>query len=148
MKNILQLIKNESKKIAILGLLMQLFLFASPVFALPTGLVSIVPDACYAKPTQNADGTVTVSCGWKELIQMGQNFMNDAIYFAAMFAVISIVYAGFIFMKSGDSSSGRDKAKGIMWNVILGIFYTLAAWLLITTVLKFLEVKSGFSLLG
>lgn len=147
MKNILQKIKKESKKIAILAILFQAFFFASPALALPTGLVPIVPDACYAKPTVGADGRVTVTCGWNEFMQMGQNIINDAIYFAAMLAIISIVYAGYLYMTSGDDAGARKTANKVLWSVVQGIFFTLAAWLLVTTILKFLEVKDGFSLL-
>lgn len=145
MKNIFHSIKRESKKLAAISLALQLFLFASPVLAY--GLVSIVPDSCYAKPSQGADGRVSVTCGWNELIQMGQNIITDAIYFAAMLAIVSIVYAGYLYMTSGGDAGARKTANKVLWNVVMGIFFTLAAWLLVTTILKFLEVKDGFSLL-
>lgn len=127
-------------------ILMALVAAPTPVQAI--GLVSIVPDSCYERVTVDGNGKVTVKCGWNELMQMGQNVMTDAIYLAAMAAVISITYAGYLLMSSGGDSGAVKKGKEILWKVVVGIFFTLAAWLLVNTILKFLQVKDGFSLLS
>lgn len=119
----------------------------SPVVVDAAGLTSFVPDECYAKPTQGANGQVKVQCGWEQLMKMGQNVIRNAIYLAAMAAVIAIVYAGYLYMTSGDDTGARKKANGIFGNVIKGIFFTMAAWLLVATMLKFLGVKDAYSLL-
>lgn len=110
-------------------------------------LVPFVPDECYAKATQDASGRVSVNCGWAQLMKMGQNIIRNAIYLAAMAAVISIVYAGWLYMSSGDDAGQRKAANKIFGNVIKGIFFTMAAWLLVATMLRFLGVDNAFSLL-
>lgn len=119
----------------------------SPVAVDAAGLTSFVPDECYGKATQGANGQVTVQCGWEQLMKMGQNVIRNAIYLAAMAAVVAIVYAGYLYMTSGDDAGARKKAHGIFGNVIKGIFFTMAAWLLVATMLKFLGVKDAYSLL-
>lgn len=119
----------------------------SPVVVDAAGLTSFVPDECYGKATQGANGQVTVQCGWEQLMKMGQNIIRNAIYLAAMAAVIALVYAGYLYMTSGDDPGARKTAHGIFGNVIKGIFFTMAAWLLVATMLKFLGVDDAFSLL-
>ncbi|MCF7865200.1 MAG: hypothetical protein K9M11_01725 [Candidatus Pacebacteria bacterium] len=121
--------------------------FISPVVVDAAGLVSFVPDECYGKPVQGANGQVTVACGWPQLMKMGQNILQNAIYLAAMAAVVSMVYAGYLYMTSGDDTGARKTANGIFGNVIKGIFFTMAAWLLVATMLKFLGVDNAYSLL-
>lgn len=119
----------------------------SPLAVTAAGLTSFVPDECYGKATQGANGQVTVKCGWEQLMQMGQNIIRNAIYLAAMAAVIALVYAGYLYMTSGDDTGARKTAHSIFGNVIKGIFFTMAAWLLVATMLKFLGVKEAYSLL-
>lgn len=111
------------------------------------GLTSFVPDECYGKPVQDASGNIKVTCGWEQLMKMGQNIIRNAIYLAAMAAVVSMVYAGYLYMTSGDNAGARKTANGIFGNVIKGIFFTMAAWLLVATILKFLGVDNAYSLL-
>jgi uncharacterized protein (UPF0212 family) len=123
-------------------------MFAAPLTAsAAVGMTSFVPDECYGKATQDGNGQVTVNCGWNQLMQLGQNILRNAIYLAAMLAVVSIVYAGYLFMTSGDNEGARKTAKEILGKVIVGIFYTMAAWLLVATILKFLGVDDAYSLL-
>ncbi len=136
----------------VLTLMMMCIIFVVPLSIPLTadaapGLTSFVPDECYGKATQGSDGRVSVQCGWDQLMQMGQNIIRNAIYLAVMAAVISIVYVGYLLMTSGDNEGNRKKAKEIMGKVIAGIFYTMAAWLLVATILKFLGVQDAYSLL-
>jgi hypothetical protein len=133
--------------------LMTLFLvFVAPI-AVPVtvdaapGLTSFVPDECYGKAALDSEGRVSVQCGWNQLMEMGQNIIRNAIYLAAMAAVISLVYVGYLLMTSGDNEGNRKKAKEIGGKVIAGIFYTMAAWLLVATILRFLGVQDAYSLL-
>lgn len=142
------LIKNSIRTMAVF--LVGLSVLMSPILmhtVSAQGLTSFVPDECYGKATQGADGRVSVKCGWEQLMQTGQNVIRNAIYLAAMAAVISLVYVGYLYMTSGDNEGNRKKAKEVMGKVIAGIFFTMAAWLLVATVLKFLGAKEAYSLL-
>ena len=129
-------------------LMLMLTIFVAPlaVNAAP-GLTSFVPDECYAPAKLGANGQVSVQCGWDQLLKMGQTIIRNAIYLAAMAAVVSLIYVGYLFMTSGGNEGNRKKAKEILGKVVAGIFYTMAAWLLVSTILKFLGVKQAYSLL-
>lgn len=136
----------------ILTLIMLCLVFVAPLIMPLTadaapGLTSFVPDECYSEATLDSEGRVSVQCGWKQLMQMGQNIIRNAIYLAAMAAVISLVYVGYLLMTSGDNEGNRKKAKEIGGKVVAGIFYTMAAWLLVATILRFLGVQDAYSLL-
>lgn len=125
-----------------------LIVCATPFALNAQGLTSFVPDECYGAATQDKiTGRLSVNCGWEQLMQMGQTIIRNAIYLAVMASVVAIVYSGYLLMTSGDNEGNRKKAKEIMGKVIIGIFYTMAAWLLVATILKFLGVDNAYSLL-
>ncbi len=102
----------------------------------------IVPEC---KRTVN--GRTINACGYQDLIKLGINIMNFAIYLMAILAVISFVYAGFLYMSSAGNQSQISKAHGIFTKVALGIFFTLGAWLIVHQIAVWLGVKEGFTLL-
>lgn len=113
-----------------------LALYAVPAISIAAGFVPIVPECQNDK------------CEWEDLIKMGQNILNDAVYLAAILAVVSIAYAGYLYVTSGGSDSQIKKAHDVFGKVIWGIFLTLGAWLIVHEVLKYLGVTDpGFSLL-
>ncbi len=132
------------------GILLSPFLITSHIAnAAGEGLVPFVPTKCYDAPKKdNVTGVVSVTCGWPELMELGRNIIKNAIYLAFMAAIISTVYAGYLFMTSGGDEGNRKKGKEILWKVVQGIFFTLVAWLLVATILKFLGVNQAYSLLS
>lgn len=139
--------------IVMASVMLSMFVFVAglvpvQVSAAPSGMTSFVPDDCYKPATQDKDtGQLSVKCGWNQLVELGQNILRNAIYLAVMIGTVAIVYAGYLFMSAGDNESTRKEAKGILWNVVLGIVYTMVAWLLVWTILNFLGVESSFRLL-
>lgn len=117
-------------------LLVVLMLFLTPIAAQAVEFKTIVPDCPNDK------------CGWEQLIEMGQNIINAAVYLVAILSVISIAYAGYLYVTSGGSDSQIKKAHEVFGKVIWGIFLTLGAWLIVHEVLKYLGVGDSFSLLG
>jgi hypothetical protein len=85
------------------------------------------------------------SCGWNDLIQVGQNVIQDAVVFVAMAAVLSITYAGYLYATAGGSDSQIKKAHEVFGKVVWGIFFTLGAWLLVYTILDWMEVEPEFT---
>jgi hypothetical protein len=129
-------------------LLIFVCLLSVPFVLNAQGLTSFVPDECYNAPVWNKEtGQVSVKCGWDQLMQMGQTIIRNAVYLAVMAATLAIVYVGYLLMTSGDNEGNRKKAKEIMGKVFTGIFYTMAAWLLVATILRFLGVDDAYSLL-
>ena len=52
-------------------------------------------------------------------------------------------YAGFLMIFSGGESGKRTKAKGIFWNVALGLILAAASWLIIHTILGIVGYNTG-----
>lgn len=119
--------------LAILGL----FLLQVPEIANAAVLVSIVPDEC----------TKGAPCGWIGLIKMGQNILHDAVVFVGMAAVVSITYAGYLYITSQGNDKKISDAHAIFEKVVWGIFFTLGAWLLVYSITDWLGVNSDFKAL-
>lgn len=71
------------------------------------------------------------NCTWNNLIEAVQRFFDFLIPFALFFTVVVLTYAGFFYMKSGTNPSDRTKANRMFQNVAIGIFFILAAWLIV-----------------
>ena len=126
--------------VAVLGLMCLTFLILPlAVFAAEPG--PLVPEC-------TGSGGVDGACGYNDLIKLGQNFLTWAIYLAMLAAVVAIVWAGFLYLSSGGDTGKIKKAHDIMWKVITGIVVTLAAWLIVQSVLKWLGVASDWTLLN
>ena len=69
-------------------------------------------------------------------IRLGQNIINFFVAAASFIGVGMLIYAGFLLLTSGGNTSGRDSAKRIIWNVLIGLVIVLIAWLAIDTVMK------------
>ncbi len=82
------------------------------------------------------------NCNFDDLIKATKRVTDFAAKFTLMFSVIVIAWAGFIYLKSGGSSSERDKANKMLLSVAKGIAFILAAWLIVTLITNSLLDKS------
>ncbi len=125
-------------------------------------LVLTLPHAVSAAPAANGfegrgimpncrhtvNNRVLNACNYNDLIQLGINLMQFAIYIMAICSVIAFVYAGYLYMSSGGDSGALKKAHQIFTNVALGIFFTLGAWLIVKQITVWLGVvDKDFTLL-
>ncbi len=99
-------------------------------------LVPIVPESCN-----------TGTCGWEQLVQMGQNFLRDAVVFVGIAAVLSITYAGYLYATAGGNDGQIKKAHEVFGRVVWGIFFTLGAWLVVYSVTDWIGVNDEFKAL-
>jgi len=85
-------------------------------------------------------------CSACDLVALAQNIINWFIYAAGVAAVLMFAYAGIIYATSATNPEQIAKAHKIFWNVLLGMVFVLAAWLIIDTIMKALyrtESKFG-----
>lgn len=82
-------------------------------------------------------------CGYCELLTTGQNVVNFIVYFAVFVAILMFVYAGFLYVTSGANEGNIGTAHRIFWSVLIGLFITLASWLIIDTIMKTFYVGSA-----
>ena len=71
-------------------------------------------------------------------VRLGQNIINFFVAAASFIGIGMLIYAGFLLLTSGGNTGGRDNAKRIIWNVLIGLVIVLIAWLAIDTVMKYL----------
>jgi hypothetical protein len=87
----------------------------------------IFPSAC------NCPGS---AAAWGCILQTFQNVLTFAVFLAVVALTIFIAMAGFDYMTSGGSAEKRSAANKRIINVVLGLFITLAAYLLIDSLMK------------
>lgn len=88
---------------------------------------------------------VAVKCDFTALITLGYRIIDFLLFkFAAPFAVILFMWAGFLFMFKSSSEGEISKAKGIFWNVVIGFVVALAAFLIVKLVLTGLGVSGEY----
>ncbi len=74
-------------------------------------------------------------CDFNAAIYAISGFVKLIIYAIIPVSTIAFAYAGFLFMTAGDNSGQISKAKGIFWTVVKGTVITLAAWLIVNTIM-------------
>jgi hypothetical protein len=94
--------------------------------------------------TKLVDGQFTDPCNFEHFVELGRRIINLAIYLAIPLAALSFAWAGFTILTAGGNMGQRDKGKKIFTKVAIGLFWVLAAWLVINTILSAL-LKDGYS---
>ncbi len=120
LKNILS---KTSLSIQIIALLFSLVL---PVLAYAQG-TGVVYECTSGRPGE---------CNYTELIAAVVRVINWLIIFTLQFSVVVIVYAGFNYMISGDNPGKRAEANKMLTKVVWGIFFVLAAWLIVNLIAR------------
>jgi hypothetical protein len=81
----------------------------------------------------------TCAAGWGMLIVVINNIIQFLITIAISFvAPIMIAYAGFLFVVNPVNAGGKERAKSILTNTIVGIVISLSAWLVVDAVMAVL----------
>ena len=89
------------------------------------------------------------NCGFNEIILLVNNLIHDLVIISTLLAVIVFCYAGFILLTSGGKAGALDKAKGMLFKVVIGYLWILAAWLIVYTITStLLKPDAAYSILG
>jgi hypothetical protein len=80
-------------------------------------------------------------CTWQEFLNTLNRVKNYGFQLVVVMSVIFIVYAGGLYLFSGENAGKRTQANAIMSNVVIGFFLAAAGWLIVSTVLKTLGVE-------
>ncbi|MCC6520598.1 hypothetical protein IT403_01245 [Candidatus Nomurabacteria bacterium] len=101
---------------------------------------------------ETATGTKLIPCGgpgedmctFEHVLQLIENVINFSLnYLFFPLFVIAVVYAGYLLMTSGDNTDKRKQAKDIFVNILIGLFFVLASWLIIKLILVGLGYDSS-----
>lgn len=92
----------------------------------------------------SGDPAPGVPCeGFDLLIQAVQGIAKFAVGLGLAFSVVVIAYAGGIYLTSGGEPAARKKANDMFVKVAWGIFWILAAWLIINLIMNALTSGTG-----
>lgn len=79
---------------------------------------------------------VKVECNFKALIATFNRILKFLLYMSIPLVVGIILYTGFQFLTAGGDAVKLEKAKKMLIPVAIGIFWVLASWLVVNTILK------------
>ena len=125
---------------AIFPAILLIFSFCLPVFsyAQDTGIVYECP-----KTTINGKDFYG-NCQFTDLIAAVNRVVGKARDIALGISVIVLAMAGFKYMTSGGNASKRTEANKMLLNVVYGIIFIMAAWLIVKLITSVL-LKQGFN---
>lgn len=101
--------------------------------------------------TKDKDGNPTLminrECGWADLLVLLNRIINYVISISAFIAVLSFVYAGFLYLTAFGEMGKVEQAHRIFSSTVTGIVIILIAWLIIASILKVMKVGQDFTIL-
>lgn len=90
-----------------------------------------------------AGSSASGECGFSDLIVLLQNIISFVLFTLAIpIATMVILWSGIQLLIPGEKQAAAlQDAKRRLWKVIVGIFFMLAAWLLVKALLTSLGVQ-------
>ncbi len=70
-------------------------------------------------------------CDFNDLVNAIAHLMNQVTIFVLGFSAVVIAWAGFLYLKSGGNPGELKKAKEVLQKVVIGLFFILAAWVIV-----------------
>lgn len=86
-----------------------------------------------------------VVCGFSGLLELVSNVLDVFIWIAAPIATIIFAWIGWTFIVDSDKSSARSEAKKRFMSLVKGVFFILAAWVIIDLIVNSL-IDPSFNL--
>lgn len=114
------------------------------LFLIPILVVVLFPDSAAAQlVTCSGEGGITESgsivgnpCGTCEFVSTVKNTLGFITLLASIIATITLVYVGLLLVTSGGSTEVKAKAKTALWNIVLGLFFIIAAFAIVDAVMR------------
>jgi len=93
----------------------------------------------------NADGSDQPPCDYNQIVKIVNSSMRIVLYLIPGVGTVVLMWAGFMFMTSGDNPGRRSMAKKALLNIGIGIVVMLGAWLIVYTLMtKLMPEGSDF----
>ena len=84
-------------------------------------------------------------CKWDHVLELVDRVVRFILFALLVpIAAIMVAYAGFLMLFSGGSPDKRSKAKNILLNVVIGMFFAIGAWIIIHTLLDILGYEGNW----
>ena len=74
-------------------------------------------------------------CHFDDLMKLVKSVLDYILIMTVPISSIMFAYAGFLYLSSQGSLTKREKANQIFINVGIGLFFVLAAWLIVKAIL-------------
>ncbi|MBM3272252.1 hypothetical protein FJY94_03175 [Candidatus Kaiserbacteria bacterium] len=117
-------------------------------FAAAMALTSLLTLAPLVSGAQTAFSRSIVPCSGPDctlchLATLAQNILNTGIYVAVVLSAGLFAWAGGMHLTAGGDTGKAKTARTVFTNVAIGLFWILAAWLLVDTIMKTLTPGGG-----
>jgi len=117
-------------RIPLLALVFTIGLIALPQFAQAAGIPFFGPII----PQSGGQGVC--AAGFGMFMDVINNIIRFSITIAIVFvAPLMIAYAGFLFVVNPVNASGKEQAKKILTNTVVGIVIALAGWMIVDAIM-------------
>ncbi len=73
-------------------------------------------------------------CDWDALIRLANAVINNLTVVAVLAASIAFIWVGFKLLTSQGDTGAMSDAKKVGGNVLWGLFFILAAWVIVKTI--------------
>jgi hypothetical protein len=90
-----------------------------------------------------ADGTKQPDCDYNQAVNIVNSVMKIILYLIPSVGSAVLMWAGFMFMTSGDNPGRRGDAKKALLNIGIGIAVMLGAWVAVYTLMTNLMPKDS-----
>lgn len=87
------------------------------------------------------NGKINKECGYSDLLGLINRIINWIIMIAVPVAAGVIAWAGLKIMMSGDNPGKRAEGISMIKQVLVGLVFILAAWLIVSTIVNALLSK-------
>jgi hypothetical protein len=96
---------------------------------------------CNTGAIDMATGQYSNPCDFNYFMALINGLINFLLFvIATPLVALIIMYTGYLFLTAGGSAGQTEKAKKILFNVVIGYVIALAAWLVINTIMGALKV--------
>lgn len=87
-------------------------------------------------------------CTGEDLYTLIGNVIRFGLDFAAIIAVVIILWGGFLILISGGSSDRLAQGKNAITAAVVGLIIVLTAWLIVNTIISLFTTCSGWNAFG
>lgn len=106
--------------------------------------VSALPMYAFAAGIVPCGNTDPAECNWDAAIRFANNLLTYLIGLGVLIAAIIIAWAGIQILLAQGNPGKISAAKGMMWNVVVGLTVMILAFTIIKVILTTLGVDRSF----
>lgn len=119
-----------------------IFIFVLTLFV----FVSPLPTFAQQQPLVPCGGPGQPACTFCHLMELANRVVDFGIKMIILpLAAVGILAAGLVLLTAGGSQSRLEMGRSMLWNILIGFFIAVSAWLIINAILGTLVQDSLFN---